>query len=337
MARPPAPIRWLGALLGLGLGGGLVLLVGFLVFEQKVNAPGPNREPVIVQLDRGMGVRAIARRLHEAGVIEQPALFVGLTRWQGAAAELKAGEYAFPAAVPAIEVLAMLRAGRVIQYRLTIPEGLTVAEAMALIGADPVLTGDLPPPPGEGRLLPDTYFFTRGETRAALVARMERALERELADAWEERAEGLPLDSADEALILASIIEKETGVAEERGVVAGVFVNRLRRGMRLQTDPTVIYALTRGVGPLGRELLRRDLDVDDPYNTYRFAGLPPGPIALPGRASIRAAVDPERTDYLYFVADGTGGHAFARTLQEHNRNVAQWRRIERERVQRQGG
>jgi UPF0755 protein len=160
---------------------------------------------------------------------------------------------------------------------------------------------------------------------------MQAALEAELAAAWAERAADLPLDDPEDALILASIIEKETGIASERDVVAGVFVNRLRRGMRLQTDPTVIYALTRGEGPLGRPLLRRDLEVDDAYNTYRYAGLPPGPIANPSRASIRAAVQPAEVPYYYFVADGTGGHAFARTLEEHNRNVREWRQIQRAR------
>ena len=335
--RAPLVVRWLASLFGAALVLGLVALMGFVLFQQMVEAPGPNAESVVVQLDRGLGVRAIAQRLDEAGVIDQPLMFVALVRMEGAATQLRAGEYEFPAAVPASEVLAMLRAGRVVQYRLTIPEGWTVAEAMAAIETDPILTGDLPPAPGEGRLLPDTYFFSRGETRAALVARMERALERELEAAWEERADDLPLASPDDALVLASIIEKETGVAQERETVAGVFVNRLRRNMLLQTDPTVIYAITRGEEPLGRALLRRDLDVDDAYNTYRYPGLPPGPIALPGRASIRAAVRPAATDYLYFVADGSGGHAFARTLDEHNRNAAVWRRIERERTQGQGG
>ncbi len=336
-SRPPALIRWLGRLFGLALLVGLVAVAAVVAFDHLVEAPGPNAEPVTVQLDRGMGVRAIAERLGDAGVIDQPFLFLALVRLEGAAAQLRAGEYAFPAAVPAREVLAMLRAGRVVQYRLTVPEGRTVAEVMALVEADPVLTGDLPEPPAEGRLLPDTYFFSRGETRGALVERMAHALERELEAAWAERADDLPLASPEEALILASIIEKETGVAEERETVAGVFVNRLRRNMLLQTDPTVIYALTRGQEPLGRALLRRDLEVDDPYNTYRYPGLPPGPIANPGRASIRAAVNPAATDYLYFVADGTGGHAFARTLDEHNRNVAAWRRFQRENAAGQGG
>jgi UPF0755 protein len=191
-----------------------------------------------------------------------------------------------------------------------------------------VLVGDMPEaPPGEGELLPETYMFARGTTRTEIIERMRSDMAALLAELWESRQEGLPLESPEEALILASIIEKETAVPDEYGLVAGVFVNRLRRGMLLQTDPTVIYAITRGEGPLGRQLLRRDLEVDDPYNTYRYPGLPPGPIANPGRGALEAALDPAETDYLYFVADGTGGHAFARTLDEHNRNAARWRRI----------
>jgi UPF0755 protein len=336
-SRAPRLVRWLGGLMALGLGGVLFALVGIAGLGHLAEQPGPSGEAVTVQLDRGLGVRAIGRRLADAGVVGDPRLFEALVRLEGVGGELKAGEYAFPAGVPLAEVLGMLRAGRVVTYRFTLPEGWTVAEAMAALAADPILEGDLPAAPAEGRLLPETYVFSRGETRAGLLRRMERALEQELAAAWAARDDDLPLGSPEEALILASIIEKETGVAEERDVVAGVFVNRLRRAMPLQTDPTVIYAITRGERPLGRGLTRRDLEVDDPYNTYRYRGLPPGPIANPGRASIRAAVAPAATDYLYFVADGTGGHAFARTLAEHNANVRVWRQIERARSTGSGG
>ena len=183
--------------------------------------------------------------------------------------------------------------------------------------------------PPEGSLLPETYLFTRGDTRAEIIARMQAAMTA-VDRLWAERAAGLPLDTPEEAVILASIIEKETGVNSERAVVAGVFVNRLRRGMRLQTDPTVIYALTNGERPLGRELWRRDLEVDSPYNTYKVVGLPPGPIANPGLSALEAAMNPAETEYFYFVADGSGGHAFAKTLRDHNRNVAEWRRFQRQ-------
>jgi len=195
-----------------------------------------------------------------------------------------------------------------------------------------VLSGEVDEVPPEGRLAPDSYEVRAGDTRADVIARMMQAQEAILAAAWEARAEGLPLDSPEEALILASIIEKETGVAAERRQVASVFVNRLRRGMRLQTDPTVIYGITEGRGVLGRGIRQSELRAETPWNTYVIDGLPPTPIANPGRASIAAAVDPDATDYVYFVADGSGGHAFAETLAEHNRNVARWREIEAERA-----
>jgi UPF0755 protein len=211
--------------------------------------------------------------------------------------------------------------------RLTIAEGLTVAEVYELLEEAHGLTGELPPPPPEGSLLPETYFYAFGDPRAELVRRMQRAMDDVLAELWPRRAEDLPLDGRAEALTLASIVDKETASAAERAKVAAVFVNRLRRGMRLQADPTVIYGLTAGEGPLGRSLTRRDWADDSDYNTYRIDGLPPGPIANPGRAAIEAVLNPAAVDYLYFVADGSGGHAFARTLDEHNRNVALWRKI----------
>ena len=317
--------------LALVLGGALLVAVAVAGLVQRADSPGPAAEETTVTVPTGSGLAAIATRLAEAGVVDDPWLFRLYVRLRGMERALTAGEYAFPAGVSAAEVARMLRDHHVVQYRFTLVEGWTVAQTVAALRAEPDLTGELPEPPPEGSLLPDTYFFQRGESRAELVARMRAAMEVELAAAWAERAPGLPLESPEEALILASIIEKETGVAAERDLVAGVFVNRLERGMRLQTDPTVIYALTGGEGPLDRALRRRDLEVEDPYNTYVHAGLPPGPIANPGRASIRAAVNPAATDYLYFVADGTGGHAFAETLAEHNANVRAWRRVQRQR------
>lgn len=309
----------------LAAGGGTAALY---VFGQRYLAsPGPSTAEVVVDLPRGAGVRSIAARLAEAGAIEHPWAFAALARATGRDRRLKAGEYAVPAGLSPSGILDLLESGKVLLHPVAVPEGLTVREVFAILEAAEVLAGDLPPLPPEGSLLPETYLVERGHARAALVARMEAAMAAELERAWAARAPDLPLASPAEALALASIIEKETALPEEYPVVAAVFVNRLRRGMRLQTDPTVIFALTEGKAPLGRELTRADLEVDHPYNTYRISGLPPGPIAAPGRGAIAAAVRPADVDYLYFVADGAGGHAFARTLDEHNRNVRRWRRL----------
>ncbi len=214
------------------------------------------------------------------------------------------------------------------RYRVTVAEGVTSWQVWNALTNAEFLSGELEGVPGEGTLATENYELRRGADRAALVAEMQARQQAILANAWTNRADDLPISSPEEALILASLIEKETGVGEERGQVASVFVNRLRVPMRLQTDPTVIYGITQGQGTLGRGLRRSELDAATPYNTYRIDGLPPTPIANPGRASIEAAVNPDETPYLYFVADGTGGHAFATTLAEHNRNVARWREIE---------
>jgi UPF0755 protein len=226
------------------------------------------------------------------------------------------------------EVFDTMRARADTRYRIAFAEGITSWQVTEGLKSVDVLTGEVADVPPEGSLAPDSYEVRAGDTRASVIARMREAQEVILAAAWEGRAEGLPLESAQEALILASIIEKETGVAEERRQVASVFVNRLRRGMRLQTDPTVIYGITEGRGVLGRGLRQSELRRPTPWNTYVIDGLPPTPITNPGRASIAAAVNPAETDYVYFVADGNGGHAFAETLAEHNRNVARWREIE---------
>jgi UPF0755 protein len=211
---------------------------------------------------------------------------------------------------------------------VTVAEGATSWQVWNAIAQAEFLSGDAGPQPAEGVLAPDSYEVRRGAGRGELLAQMQERQSAILAAAWEARAPGLPLDSPEEALILASIVEKETGVADERRVVASVFINRLRVPMRLQTDPTVIYGITRGQGTLGRGLRRSELNAETPWNTYQIDGLPPTPIANPGRASIEAALNPDTTEYIYFVADGTGGHAFAVTLAEHNRNVARWREIE---------
>ncbi len=322
-------VRLLSALLGLALGGALVAALGLAAVHRLANAPGPSTEERRVVIDRGSGLAAIADTLAATGVIDDPWVFEVHVRLSGAQSALTAGEYIFPPGVSAADAALMLREHDVVQYRFTVVEGWTVQETFMALAAAEDLDGALPALPAEGTLLPDTYFFARGDDRAGLVARMQAAMADELASAWAARSPDLPLTTPEDALILASIVEKETGVSDERAAVAGVFVNRLRDGMLLQTDPTVIYALTEGAGPLDRPLLRRDLEVDDPYNTYRYAGLPPGPIANPGRASIRAATQPADVPYYYFVADGTGGHAFARTLDEHNANVRAWRRVQR--------
>ncbi|EFH13273.1 endolytic transglycosylase MltG [Teichococcus cervicalis] len=292
--------------------------------------PGPLAEATPIVIARG-GTEQIGQTLAARGVLADVRVFpiaVWLTREEG---PLRAGEYLFPAHASLREVLSVLRTARPVQRRLTIPEGLTARQMAVLIGQAEGLTGDTPAF-GEGELLPETYAYQWGDNRAAIVRRAGAAMREALDRLWKERAEGLPLASPREALVLASIVERETGQAAERAHVAGVFINRLRRGMMLQSDPTVAYAAADG-GVLDRPISRADLDRDHPFNTYRIRGLPPGPIASPGLEALRATLQPMATEDLYFVADGTGGHAFARTLEEHNRNVARWRAIERQRSQ----
>jgi len=302
--------------------------------ERHWTEPGARAGAVTVAIPRGAGLERITRILDDAGLFSHPfdrLLFPTVVKATGRAADLKAGEYAVPAAASLEAIADMLATGKgIVQYPVTVPEGLTSAEVLDLVAGVETLSGPLPAVPDEGRLLPETYATIRDEERATLVARMATALDTALAEAWAERAGDLPFDTPEEALVLASIIEKETAVPEERARVAAVFVNRLRRGMPLQSDPTVIYGLAPETGDLGRPLRRSDLKTDHAWNTYVHPGLPPTPIANAGRAAIEAAVNPAQTEELFFVADGTGGHAFAETLREHNRNVAAWRRFLRE-------
>lgn len=293
------------------------------------DAPGPHATEIVVDLPKGASLAGIATRLHRAGVIERPWLFRAAAILSGKAQILKAGEYAFPAAASMRLILRKIVGGKVFLHRLSIAEGLTVAEILPLIENYEALSGTVSSRPLEGSLLPETYHFARGESRTALIARMQTAQAALLAEAWEGRAPGLPVTTPAQAVILASIVEKETGIAAERPLIAGVFYNRLRIGMALQSDPTVVYALAYAGTPIDRPLSRKDLQLDSPFNTYLKTGLPPAPIANPGRAALLATLHPETTDALYFVADGNGGHAFSATLEEHNRHVAKLRARER--------
>ena len=315
--------RAVSVLSGAVLAAAIVALALLLAVRQ----PGPLEADTTVLIPPGSGVSTMVALLDRAGVVEDPWRFRLMIIVSGRDRSLQAGEYRFPAAVSAWDALAMLSAGRTADHLLTVPEGLSRHEIVALLDAEARLVGTIDDLPPEGGLLPESYRFTRGSQRQALLDRMTAAMADTLAEVWADRADGLPFDTPEEAVVLASIIEKETGRPEERALIAGVFVNRLQRGMPLQSDPTVIFALTEGRDRLGRPLTRADLRVESPYNTYGSRGLPPGPICNPGRAALEAAVRPEHTDYLYFVADGSGGHAFAETLEEHNRNAARWHRL----------
>jgi UPF0755 protein len=271
----------------------------------------------------------IANRLDEQKAILHPLLFRAAAKLM-AENNLKAGEYRLTLGLSVLDIATMMRDGQSVLRQFTIPEGLTSHEIVDLLAQVDGLTGEVDAVPKEGSLMPETYRFSLGQSRKELIARMQDDQKKLLEELWEKRQSGLPFNASREALILASVVEKETGFrAEERARVAGVFINRLRRGMPLQSDPTVIYAVTKGQNALGRALLRTDLKIASPYNTYENAGLPPDPICNPGRAALEATLNPETNDYYYFVADGSGGHAFSRTLDEHNRNVARWKSLKK--------
>lgn len=293
--------------------------------------PGPLTGEATVVIPKGAGLDGIGRRLAEAGVIDDRKLFKTMMQVTRKGNRLRAGEFRFQPGVSIRGASQTLLYGKSVKRRLTVAEGLTAQQIYDLVAAAEGLEGDLPPMVGEGTLLPETYYYSHGDTRPALIERMQRAMRETLDELWPKRAKDLTIKTKREAVVLASIIEKETRIASERTTVASVFYNRLRIRMRLQFDATVVYALTAGSGPLGRKLTFRDLELDSPYNTYRVYGLPPGPIANPGRAALQAALNPAKSKYLYYVADGTGGHVFGRTLVEHNRNVERWRKIKRQR------
>ena len=297
----------------------------------RLDALGPLNAARAVVIPKGAGGAGTARSLSEAGVIADPRLFRLAARILGRDKPLRAGEYEFPARASALAAIRLMQSGRTVVRRVTIPEGLTIMRVMTLLLEAEGLEGPVLSLPGEGMLLPETYHYSWGDTRQVLVDRMGAAMRETLARAWAGRAVPPLIKTAEEALVLASIVEKETGVAAERPRIAAVFLNRLKANMKLQSDPTVIYGLTKGLANLDRPLSRADLEQDTPFNTYTRAGLPPAPIANPGRAAIEAVLNPVASDEYYFVADGSGGHAFARTLDEHNRNVARWRKIQNER------
>jgi UPF0755 protein len=305
----------------------LVLLGGAALYSiSAYEAPGPLPVANVVLVPRG-GLDQVADALVQEGVIRNAfALRAAAiaTRGQGS---VHAGELEFPAAASLRQVLEVLRTARPVQHRLTIPEGLTAVQVASLLDHAPALEGD-PAVPEEGCLLPETYAYERGTQRAALVERGRAAMDRALDRNWAARSPAVPLDTPHDALILASIVERETAKPEERPRIAAVFLNRLRRRMKLQSDPTVAYGVSGGSGVLERGLTKADLERADPYNTYRIPGLPPGPISMPGLASLRAVMQPAATDDLFFVADGSGGHVFAKTAEEHVRNVARWREVE---------
>jgi UPF0755 protein len=302
-----------------------------VIGKGRLEAPGPLQDDKVVVIPPRSGIMDIADLLTREGVIEENRLiFIGGVIALNARSDLKAGEYVFAQHASVRNVVETIVEGKVVQHQITIPEGLTSEQIAARLLDNDILSGTIKEVPREGSLLPDGYYFNRGFTREQIIQRMRQAQDRLLREVWERRSPDLPLKSPDQLIILASIIERETSKPEERTRVAAVFANRLKQKMKLETDPTVIYGLAFGKGSLGRPLTKADIAQPTPYNTYVIHGLPPGPIDNPGRASIEAAANPARTKELFFVADGTGGHAFAETYEQHQKNVARLRVIERE-------
>lgn len=304
-----------------------ILTAVFLCFkvDKVISTPQKIDSEIIFQINKGDSLQKIADMLAEKGLVGDSKYFFWYAKWRKIYPNIKAGEYMIDRNVNFADVADTLQSGKFYWRKVTIPEGLTAAQIKEILQNNEFLQGETPDF-NEGEILPETYTFMKGESRKNIVLQAKKALDGTLNEIWENRAENLPLNSPQELLILASIVEKETGVPSERADVASVFVNRLKIGMRLQTDPTVIYAITQGKTELGRPLYRKDLSFESPYNTYLYAGLPPTPICAAGKEAIYAAAHPADTDYLYFVASGSGGHNFAKSLTEHNKNVQNWRK-----------
>lgn len=290
---------------------------------------GPLKDEKNFIVPSGGSLTSVAAKLEEEGAIRSARGFVVRARIFGGGSPIKAGEFLLPKAASPSQILGIIQSNEVVRRIVTIPEGMPSIMVHERLMAQPYLTGEIPVP-GEGTVLPDSYAFERGEPRAAVLRRMQAAMSKSLKDLWAKRAPGIAVKSPEEALVLASIVEKETAKPSERRRVAGLYSNRLKRGMLLQADPTIIYPITAGK-PLGRRIRQSEIEAVNGYNTYTMVGLPKGPITNPGRESIAAVLNPAKTDALYMVADGTGGHAFADTLEEHNRNVEKWFAIRRER------
>jgi UPF0755 protein len=312
----------------------LVLIVGgaaAVIGKTRFEAPGPLRQDKLVNIPPRSGLMDIADLLRREGVIDEHRLiFIGGVFALKARSDLKAGEYLFHKQASVRDVVETIVEGKVVQHQVTIPEGLTSEQIVARLLENEILSGNIKDVPREGTLLPDSYHFNRGFSREQIIGRMRQAHDRVLREVWERRSPDLPLKTPEQLVVLASIIEKETARPEERTRIAAVFVNRLRQKMRLQSDPTIVYGLVFGKGSLGRPISKADIAQPTPYNTYVIDGLPPGPIANPGRAAIEAAANPARTRELFFVADGTGGHAFSETYDQHQKNVARLRIIEQD-------
>jgi len=350
-ARPPVPphgavdpnaprrgsglVRFLSGIftlvLFIMLGAGALAALLYHQYE----SPGPLQVSQVITIPKGEGRIEIATRLEREGAISNRWAFIAnflvRSRAGGKPLELKAGDYEIKKHASMAEIMEIISQGRGVLSKITVPEGLTSMQIVERLRAEEELVGDINEVPPEGSLLPDTYRYSKGMNRQELLDRMQLEMQKFLAAAWERRQPSLPIATPEEAVIFASIVEKETGRADERGRVAAVFTNRLRKGMRLQSDPTVIYGVVGGQGTLGRSITRADLDTPTPHNTYRINGLPPTPICNPGRSAIEASLNPPSTADLYFVADGTGGHTFTETLKDHNAAVSVWRKVERER------
>jgi UPF0755 protein len=296
--------------------------------KQRFETPGPLAEDKVVNIPRGAGIKDIADVLVREGVIDQPWVFMGGVIVLKARGDLKFGEYQFTKHASLSDVVDTIIENKVVQHAITIAEGLTSEQIVAKLLENAALTGQIKEIPREGTLLPETYRFTMGMTREQIIQRMQQAHKRVLTEVWEHRVTDIPIKTPEQLVTMASIVEKETGRADERSRVAAVFMNRLKTRMRLQSDPTIIYGLTGGKGALGRPIMKSEIEQHTPYNTYVIDGLPPGPIANPGRASLEAAANPARTKELYFVADGSGGHVFADTYDAHQKNVAKLRTLE---------